>query len=45
MKKLVILFFIFFFATLQCIQSEEEFTPEGAQNPEEAATSPLKTHR
>ena len=43
MKKLVILFFIFFFATLQCIQSEEEFTPEGAQNPEEAATSPLKT--
>ena len=44
MKKPVILFFIFFFATLQCIQSEEKFTPEGAQNPQEAATSPLKTH-
>jgi len=43
MKKLVILFFIFFFATLQCIQSEEEFTPEASPNPEESATSPLKT--
>jgi len=43
MKKLVILVFMLFFATLQCIQSEEEFTPEGSPNPDEAATSPLKT--
>lgn len=43
MKKLVILCFIFFIASLQCIQSEEEFQPEGAQSPGESGSSPVGT--
>ena len=44
MKKIAILSAILFFTTLQCTQSEEEFTPEVTQNLEEAATSPLKNN-
>jgi peptide methionine sulfoxide reductase msrA/msrB len=44
MKKLAILSFIFFFATLQCIQSEQEYKHEGAEILEEAATAPLGTN-
>jgi len=39
MKKLVILCFIFFIASLQCIQSQEEFQPEGVQSPGEPGSS------
>ena len=43
MRKIVILSVMFFLATLQCIQSEEEHNPEGAGSLREAATTPLKT--
>ena len=45
MKKLSILSIIIFFSTLQCIQSEENYTSEGAESVQKTAVLPIETER
>jgi peptide methionine sulfoxide reductase msrA/msrB len=45
MKKLSILSIIIFFSTLQCIQSEENYTSEGAESVQKTAILPIETER